>query len=242
MLDYDDEAAHYDRTRGGRPRALAAASAISGLLPARASIVLDLGGGTGAVATELTTPERTVLVADASVGMLRLAAKRVDGRCAQVDATVMPFRDASVDAVVCVWLFHLLTESDVAAIVAATARVLRSGGVLVTTVDKRDASPSTDIATALAPLRPYRSTATDATATIDALTARHGLRRTGTATFTGVGQGWTPLGIIDDVDGRYSAAPDSMRSAVIRALSGLPDPERPRADPVYTLVRYTKDV
>lgn len=33
MLDYDDEARHYDATRGGEPRARAAAEAVERLLP-----------------------------------------------------------------------------------------------------------------------------------------------------------------------------------------------------------------
>ncbi|MDQ3094423.1 MAG: SAM-dependent methyltransferase, partial [Actinomycetota bacterium] len=74
MLDYDEEAAHYDETRGGEARAQATARALSALLPGAARVVLDVAGGTGIVAEALTSTERCVLVCDASQGMLRRAA------------------------------------------------------------------------------------------------------------------------------------------------------------------------
>ncbi|MFI9405371.1 class I SAM-dependent methyltransferase [Nocardia sp. NPDC052316] len=81
MLDYDDEATHYDRTRGGVPRAVAAAAALSSMLPPR-SLVLDLAIGTGIVATELAAFGHRVVGIDLSDRMLRLAAHRLPGRVA----------------------------------------------------------------------------------------------------------------------------------------------------------------
>src|SRR5215207_5838265 len=52
MLDYDAEADTYDATRGGLPRAQAAASAVAALLPAAAQRVADVGAGTGIVSAE----------------------------------------------------------------------------------------------------------------------------------------------------------------------------------------------
>ncbi|PJT51062.1 SAM-dependent methyltransferase, partial [Streptomyces albidoflavus] len=49
MLDYTREAAVYDATRGGVPRARAAAEAVDALLPATARDHLDLACGTGLV-------------------------------------------------------------------------------------------------------------------------------------------------------------------------------------------------
>ncbi|WP_435862152.1 hypothetical protein [Streptomyces lavendulae] len=49
LLDHDAEAEAYGATRGGVPRAGAAAAAVLGLLPphARTLLALDLGCGTG---------------------------------------------------------------------------------------------------------------------------------------------------------------------------------------------------
>ncbi|MDQ3484615.1 MAG: SAM-dependent methyltransferase, partial [Actinomycetota bacterium] len=49
MLDYDEEAAHYDETRGGEARAQAAADAVNELLSAAMTTIVDVAGGTGTV-------------------------------------------------------------------------------------------------------------------------------------------------------------------------------------------------
>ncbi|NEC66571.1 class I SAM-dependent methyltransferase, partial [Streptomyces sp. SID9727] len=49
MLDYNHEATVYDDTRGGLPRAEAAAAAVLGLLPDAVRSLLDIGCGTGLV-------------------------------------------------------------------------------------------------------------------------------------------------------------------------------------------------
>ncbi|MFE9219935.1 hypothetical protein ACFYN3_26715 [Streptomyces lavendulae] len=59
LLDHDAEAEAYDATRGGVPRAGAAAAAVPGLLPPHARTLLDLdldldlGCGTGIVTARL---------------------------------------------------------------------------------------------------------------------------------------------------------------------------------------------
>ncbi|MBX4176244.1 SAM-dependent methyltransferase, partial [Streptomyces geysiriensis] len=47
MLDYDKEAEVYDASRGGEPRAEAAARAVLSLVPPRARELLDVACGTG---------------------------------------------------------------------------------------------------------------------------------------------------------------------------------------------------
>ncbi|MGW6707080.1 class I SAM-dependent methyltransferase, partial [Streptomyces sp. NPDC054956] len=78
MLDYDAEAGAYDATRGGVPRAEAAAAAVLGLLPAGTGTLLDLGCGTGIVTTRIAAarPGLRVLGADASYGMAAMARSR----------------------------------------------------------------------------------------------------------------------------------------------------------------------
>ncbi len=65
MLNYDDEASDYDRTRGGVARAAAAAAAVDELLPAGAEQLVDITGGTGLVGAALAVSGRTVLRVDA---------------------------------------------------------------------------------------------------------------------------------------------------------------------------------
>ncbi len=135
MLSYDDEAEGYDATRGGQERARAAAEAVAELVATRGT-ALDVAGGTGSVSAELARLGWSVLVTDASAGMLRVAQRRLPGRELRATATRLPVRSASVDLVTTIWLLHLLSVTDADRVLAEAARVLRPGGSLVTTVDK----------------------------------------------------------------------------------------------------------
>ena len=132
---YDDEAGVYDETRGGQPRAQAAAEAVASLVPT-GGVAVDVAGGTGIVSAELARMGWSVLVSDLSVGMLQVAAERLPGRVLACSADRLALRDASVDLVTTIWLLHLLPVPVADQVVAEAARVLRPGGHLVTTVDK----------------------------------------------------------------------------------------------------------
>lgn len=242
MLDYDVEAARYDATRGGVPRAVAAARAVLALVPARARTLLDVGCGTGLVTERLARPGLRVFGVDAAAGMVRTAAGRVGGGVVvQGNCHRLPFADESLDAVSAVWLLHLLP--DALTVVAECARVLRPGGVFVTTVDK-DAGHdvNSDVDQLMAPHRVRR--AYDASPRVMAAACEHGLRRVGEARFTGHGQGRSPNRTAGDVSrGNFEIALslDQAQTAVLAArLSGLPDPDVPRADPVYSLLALGK--
>jgi ubiquinone/menaquinone biosynthesis C-methylase UbiE len=133
---YDAEAPAYDESRGGTARAHAAAAAIGRLVTDPPGTALDVAGGTGIVSAALVDRGWRVMVADASVGMLRLADQRLPGRALAADATRLPVRDASLDLVTAVWLLHLLVIPSADAVLAEAARTLRPGGWFVTTVDK----------------------------------------------------------------------------------------------------------
>jgi SAM-dependent methyltransferase len=147
-LSYDEEAEGYDATRGGDERAAAAAAAIEELLTgagraatgqtpdAGRGTALDVAGGTGIVSAELAARGWSVLVADASAGMLGVARRRLPGRVLQARADRLPVRTASVDLVTTIWLLHLLPVAGADRVVGEAARVLRPGGAFVTTVDK----------------------------------------------------------------------------------------------------------
>ncbi|MCD0483835.1 class I SAM-dependent methyltransferase [Streptacidiphilus sp. ASG 303] len=243
MLDYDTEADRYDASRGGVPRAGAAARAVLGLLPPDVRTLLDVGCGTGLVSARISRPGLRVAGADASPGMLRLAAARLGGAVVLADARRLPFADGTLDAVSAVWLLHLLP--DAAPVVAECARVLRPGGVLVATVDK-DASHDvgSDIDALLAPFR--RPDASDGRALVAGHAARHGLRPCGGASFTGHGQGRSPRSAAAGL--AHGAYPSAIRvterqaASLAASLAALPDQDRPRPDPVYRLVALRKDV
>lgn len=237
MLDYDKEAAVYDATRGGIPRARSAAEAVLGLVPPTARTLLDLACGTGLVTMRLTRPGLRAVGIDLAPGMLRAAAPRLDGAAVRGDSRQLPFRSASVDVVTVIWLLHLLP--DARPVIAEAARVLRPGGVLVTTVDKAAAHDvGSDIDTLVAPYRGRFPS--DAAAQVAAHAAYHGLRPSGEARFPGHGQGRTPRRLAEDVRrGRVYAAGGT---ALADRLAALPDPEVRRADPQFTVHAFTRHI
>lgn len=175
---YDAEAAAYDETRGGIPRARAAAEAVAMLVPVRGS-ALDVAGGTGIVSAELARLGYSVLVVDLSVGMLSVAAGRLPGRVLASSAERLAIRSATVDLVTMVWLLHLLPIPLADRVITEAARVLRPGGHLVTTVDKD-----------LAHGRPRRTNA-DHAERVAAVAGRHGLTFAGQTSFVGRTK-WAP--------------------------------------------------
>lgn len=183
MLDYAVEAAAYDETRGGQPRAVAAAEAVLRLRP-EPGLLLDVGGGTGIVSAAVAAAPSAkgraqVAVLDAEVQMLRYGAQRLPGRAVACDAGRLPVVDASVDTVCFMWLLHLLPDAGPA--VREAARVLRAGGALVTTVDKAQASG----------IRRSRP-ASDERSRVVALAGEAGLVPDGETTYVGVGQHGEP--------------------------------------------------
>ncbi|NGO79491.1 class I SAM-dependent methyltransferase, partial [Streptomyces sp. YC504] len=173
MLDYTAEAAVYDRTRGGIPRAEAAAAAVRELLPPDAALLLDVACGTGIVTERLAGPGLRVVGVDAAFGMAARAVERLPGSVVLGDGCRLPFASGGFDAVSLIWLLHLVPDAE--PVLAECARVLRPGGVLLATVDK-DAGHDvgSDIDAVFAPhLRPQASDASDR---VFALGRAHGLR------------------------------------------------------------------
>ncbi|OKJ74928.1 class I SAM-dependent methyltransferase [Streptomyces sp. CB02460] len=245
MLDYNEEAKVYDATRGGLPRAEAAATAVLGLVPDTARTLLDIGCGTGLVTGRIAAgrPGLRVTGADAAHGMAVVARQRV-GAVVLADARRLPLPDAAVDAVSAVWLLHLLREpGTVPAVVAEAARVLRPGGVFVTTVDKDAAHDvGSDIDEAFAPY--LAPTPADGTDLVVAHAAAGGLEVVGDAFFTGHGQGRSPVSAARGVRRGYYTSrlvlPGDAAEQLVRALAALPDQERGRADPEYRLLAFRR--
>jgi SAM-dependent methyltransferase len=94
---------------------------------------LEIGCGEGRVARDLAHRGHTVVALDTSPTLVR-AAKAADptGRYLLADAATLPFHDASVDLVVA--YNSLMDVSDMPAVVAEAARVLRPGRHLCVSV------------------------------------------------------------------------------------------------------------
>ncbi|MEV7073935.1 class I SAM-dependent methyltransferase [Streptomyces sp. NPDC093990] len=245
MLDYDKEADAYDATRGGEPRAAAAADAVLGLIPPDTRRLLDVACGTGIVTRRLAAarPATRVTGADLTYGMARMAAARLPSAVVLADSRALPFPDGVFDAVTSVWLLHLLDRpEDVRAVVAECARVLRPGGVWVTTVDKAAAHDvGSDIDAVLAP-RPRRP-APDASPLVESYAAGHLLHPAGRARFPGRGQGRSPRRTAADLRrGWFTLLPpgDPRTEAFAARVEALPDQELPRPDPVFSVRAFRK--
>ncbi|MBT2472035.1 class I SAM-dependent methyltransferase [Streptomyces sp. ISL-66] len=245
LLDYDAEAEAYDATRGGVPRAEAACAAVLGLLPPAAATLLDLGCGTGIVTTRIAAarPGLCVLGVDTSQGMAAMARSR-GVPVVLASGTRLPVRPGTLDAVSAVWLLHLLrTPGAVAAVIAEAGRVLRPGGVFVTTVDKDAAHDvGSDIDAVLAPhLTP---TPADSAPVVAAHAAAAGLRPVGEALFTGHGQGRTPRRSAAALLAGQYASRVRPRGTTPRGLADqlelLPRPDTPRAEPTYRLRAFVR--
>jgi ubiquinone/menaquinone biosynthesis C-methylase UbiE len=245
VLDYDKEAAAYDATRGGEPRAEAAAAAVLGLIPARTEQLLDLACGTGIVTRRLVAalPATRVTGVDLTYGMARVAAARLPGSVLLADSRRLPFPDGTFDAVTSVWLLHLLDgPEDVRAVVAECARVLRPGGVCVTTVDKaaaHDVGSDIDAVLAARPRRPAR----DAGRLVASYAAAHRLLPAGRACFPGRGQGRSPRRTVADLRrGWFTMLPpgDPLTERFATRVAALPDQDRPRPDPEFALRAFRK--
>ncbi|MFJ7043149.1 SAM-dependent methyltransferase [Streptomyces sp. JV178] len=245
MLDYDKEAGDYDALRGGEPRAEAAADAVLGLVPRGARSLLDVACGTGIVTRRFAAarPGMRVTGVDLTTAMARRAAARLPGAIVLGDSRRLPFPDDAFDAVTSVWLLHLLADpDDVRRVVGECARVLRPGGVYITTVDKGAAhNVGSDIDAVLA-TRP-RSPATDTSAAVEKHADEHGLRPAGEARFPGRGQGRSPRRALMDLRrGWFVTLPpgDPLADDFAVRLAALPDQDRPRPDPEFSLRAFRK--
>ncbi|WP_225891050.1 class I SAM-dependent methyltransferase [Streptomyces dioscori] len=240
VFDYDEEAERYDALRGGEPRAAAAADAVLGLLPDGAATLLDVACGTGTVTRRLVAAGLDVTGADAAYGMLSRAAARVPGRVVLADARQLPFPDAAFDAVTAIWLLHLLDDAE--RVVAEAARVLRPGGVLVTTVDKAASHDVGSDIDAVMAARPRRA-ARDRSDLVASYAARNALLPAGRAVFRGRGQGRTPCQAAADVRrGWYTLLTpgDPLTEQLASRLEQLPNQQVPRAEPHFKLRTFQK--
>lgn len=95
-------------------------------------MVLDVGGGTGALAQRMMETGYQVVGTDASLGMLRVYRSRTSTVPVGALAHALPFRSEAFQGVVCVALLHHIAQTDsVKASLAEMYRALRRGGTLI---------------------------------------------------------------------------------------------------------------
>lgn len=247
MLDYDREADRYDATRGGQVRADAAASAVTSFFGPDVSRVLDVGAGTGIVSAAVATDARQVYGLDASAGMLGKAADRLPGRRVCALGTSLPIHDGAFDAVYAMWLLHLVPDAPT--VVAECMRVLRPGGLFVTTVDLHAAhlAVACDVNEVMARYVPvgWQEHEPDARSRVLDAAQRSGGEYVGETTYPGHGRGESPSGVMRGVGGGRWPGPglgERERTECVRELERLPDQDRRRPDPTYTLVAVRRGV
>jgi ubiquinone/menaquinone biosynthesis C-methylase UbiE len=99
----------------------------------RGLAVADVACGAGAFLRDLgkTFPRANLAGVDLSLPYLEEARRRSGNRALiQANAERLPFADASLDAVTCIYLFHELPPRFRPVVAAEFARVLKPGGVL----------------------------------------------------------------------------------------------------------------
>lgn len=103
---------------------------VAAIDPQPGMVVVDVAGGTGALAAPLAARGARVIVADLSFEMVRVGTTRVRGPVGWTvaDALRLPLADASVDAATIA--FGLRNLNDTRAGLAELARVVRPGGQL----------------------------------------------------------------------------------------------------------------
>lgn len=139
---YDHEAEQYDRKRyisaEGRFFNALELDVLRDWLPlSRGSKVLDVPTGTGRLSIELGQNGATIVGADISEGMLRVAAGKKGGHAdervhfMQGSGVELPFPDGTFDAVISFKFFHLIPNERKPAFVREMTRVLKPGQSLV---------------------------------------------------------------------------------------------------------------
>jgi len=230
-ISFDRIADRYDETRGGERRGQHVAAEIDPYL-GNARRILEVGIGTGIVASALGELGRTVVGIDISAEMLSRAHARLGSRIARADAHDLPVPASAVDAAYLVWVLHLVAEP--AEVFAECARVVRPSGrlVVLTGRPRIEAEDMSEFEAVLDGLRETRRDTGDAVAQwgtaagLDLVTRREMMDEhpASPAEYADVIEHRT-FSFLWDLDDETWA---TVVQPAIDGLRALPDPTRPR--------------
>jgi SAM-dependent methyltransferase len=132
-VSFDRAADYYDQTRALPPEALGGVVELLASELAGRGRCLEIGVGTGRIALPLAAAGQPMAGIDVSAAMLGRLMTKAGGRVpfpvALADATVLPFRNDSFGAALCVHVLHLIRRWDEA--IDELLRVVRPRGVLL---------------------------------------------------------------------------------------------------------------
>jgi ubiquinone/menaquinone biosynthesis C-methylase UbiE len=130
---YERYAEHYAHHRSDRSAIRPLIERFVSLLPGQAR-VLDVGCGPGVDTGSLALRGVRTVGLDIAAAMLAMAAPHTGGRVVQADQRFLPFADATFDGVWAnAWLLHL-SKREVGAALAEMTRVMKPGGLLLTSM------------------------------------------------------------------------------------------------------------
>jgi ubiquinone/menaquinone biosynthesis C-methylase UbiE len=125
-INYGQVASGYDKSRCVEPGI--ADALVAGLRSLRAQSVLEIGAGTGNYTDALTERGLSVVALDRSPAMIEIGADKTSAHWILSDASSIPLRTRSVDAIVAVNVLHHLRALPTT--LAEFRRVARVGAVL----------------------------------------------------------------------------------------------------------------
>ncbi len=142
---FDKVASIYDETRGGQRRGDGFADALAPWIIG--PTVVELGIGTGVIASGLRRHGIETVGFDLSGAMLRAAVDRVGRRVGVADIDALPLPDGSADTAYLVWVLQLV--ADPMATLSEARRVVRPGGRIIAILSNAEYDAADEIAAAI---------------------------------------------------------------------------------------------
>jgi SAM-dependent methyltransferase len=227
---FDKVANIYDATRGGQRRGNGFADALAPWIIG--PTVVELGIGTGVIASGLRRHGIETVGFDLSDAMLRAAVDRVGRRVGVADIDALPLPDGSADTAYFVWVLQLV--DDPVATLAEARRVVRPGGRIIAILSNAEYDAGDEIAAAIDGLSVLRRRRLGRSDLVGSSPPGLGLVHDGFTPWNGFPQ--SPAEEIANIEGRiYSSLFDiddatwtRVVEPVLDRLRAIEGPEQPR--------------